>query len=122
MPVIPFREEVGNTGALSSWQIMPRLVNPGIAGAFTVIIMVTIAEQSPLVGVNVKVNVPAVSVLIVAGLHVPVTPFVEVSGKAGAVLFWQSGSTLTNTGMIWVLIVTEILVEEAHWPAVGVKV
>ena len=31
--------------------------------------------------------VPAVEVLMVAGLHVPVIPLVDVVGRAGAVLF-----------------------------------
>jgi len=38
-------------------------------------------------GVKVYVDVPATAVLIVAGFHVPVTPFVDVVGNVGAVLF-----------------------------------
>lgn len=41
---------------------------------------------------------PATAVLIVAGLHVPVTPFVDVVGNAGAVLFWHSGPICVNVG------------------------
>jgi hypothetical protein len=48
---------------------------------------VVVSAHSDPAGVNVKVVVPGVDVLIVAGFQVPVTPFVEVSGNAGAVLF-----------------------------------
>jgi hypothetical protein len=48
---------------------------------------VAVSAHAIPAGVNVKVVVPAVDVLIVAGFQVPVTPFVEVSGNAGAVLF-----------------------------------
>ena len=44
------------------------------------------AQVDP-VGVNVYVLLPATAVLIVAGLHVPVIPLLEVPGNAGAVLF-----------------------------------
>ena len=40
---------------------------------------------------NVYVVVPFVVVLITEGLHVPAMPFVDVVGKAGAVLFWHKG-------------------------------
>jgi hypothetical protein len=41
----------------------------------------------PAAGVKVYVVVPAVAVLMVAGFHVPVIPFVEVVGSAGAAAF-----------------------------------
>ena len=46
------------------------------------------------VKVNVKVNVPAVVVVIADGLHVPVMPLVDVPGNAGAVLFGVTASEL----------------------------
>ena len=48
---------------------------------------------------NVNVNVPAVVVLMVAGLQVPVMPFNEVPGSAGAAEFWQSGPISVNVGV-----------------------
>jgi hypothetical protein len=45
------------------------------------------APHCPAVGVKVYVVEPTVAVFIVAGFHVPVTPLVEVVGKAGAVEF-----------------------------------
>jgi hypothetical protein len=38
-------------------------------------------------GVKAKVKVPVDEVFIVPGLHVPVIPFVEVSGNTGAAAF-----------------------------------
>ena len=60
--------------------------------------------------------------LIVAGLHVPVIPFVEVVGSAGAVEFWQSGPIVLKAGVIngLMVIINDPLI--AHCPAVGVKV
>ena len=55
----------------------------------TVMFKETGIEQLPAVGVNVYVVVPVTDVLILAGLHVPVTPSFDVGGSAGAVAFWQ---------------------------------
>ena len=38
--------------------------------------------------------------LIVAGLHVPVMPLVDVVGNVGAVEFWQIGPIAVNAGVI----------------------
>ena len=46
-------------------------------------------------------NVPAVVVLMVAGAQVPVMPFNEVPGSAGAAEFWQSGPIAVNVGVTW---------------------
>ena len=58
--------------------------------------------------------VPAVAVLIVAGLQVPVIPLVDVVGNAGAVLFWQSGPIAVNVGVICGLIVMLNVAVVAH--------
>ena len=60
--------------------------------------------------------------LIVAGLHVPVIPLVDVVGNAGAVLFWHNGPIAANVGVICGLIVTLSDAVVAHCPAAGVKV
>ena len=52
-----------------------------------VMLSVLVVAHCPPAGVNVYVVVPAVAVLIVAGLHVPVMPLLEVVGRTGAVLF-----------------------------------
>ena len=53
----------------------------------TVILIDVMLAHCPAPGVKVYVVVPTVAVLIVAGLHVPVIPFVEVVGKVGAAAF-----------------------------------
>ena len=65
---------------------------------------------------------PAVAVLTAAGNHVPVIPFVEVRGRTGAVLFWQSEPTGAKAGVIGALVVITRVVVVAHCPAAGVKV
>ena len=51
---------------------------------------------------------------MVAGLHVPVTPLFDVSGSAGAVLFWHSGPIVLNDGVSCGFTVTIIVVAVAH--------
>ena len=63
-----------------------------------------------------------VAVLIVAGLHVPVIPLVEVAGNIGAVEFWQSGPIWVNAGATFGVTVIVKVVVVAHWPAAGVNV
>ena len=60
--------------------------------------------------------------LIVAGLHVPVIPLLDVVGNTGAVLFWQSGPIAVNEGVICGLMVMLNGAVIAHCPAFGVKV
>jgi hypothetical protein len=84
--------------------------------------IVTATAHCPAVGVNVYVVVPAVAVLIVAGLQVPVIPLLEVVGRAGAVAFWQSGPIAVNVGVTCAVITISIVTGTAHCPAVGVNV
>ena len=61
--------------------------------------------------------------VVSAGLQVPVMAgvLVELSGKAGAVLFWQSGATGAKVGITAGLTVMSIVVIAAHCPASGVN-
>ena len=52
----------------------------------------------------------------------PVTPFVEVSGNVGAVLFWHNGPIAVNDGVTNGFTVMLSVVLVAHCPALGVKV
>jgi hypothetical protein len=67
---------------------------------------------------------PAVAVLIVPGLHVPVIAgmFDELDGSTGGVEFWQIGPICVNVGVMDVVTTTFIVAVEAHCPAAGVKV
>jgi hypothetical protein len=66
--------------------------------------------------------VPDVVLLTVAGLHIPVIPFVDVVGSTGAVAPIQIGLTAVNVGVMLELTVTSNVVVVAHCPAAGVKV
>lgn len=61
--------------------------------------IVVVEAHCPVFGVKVKVNVPGVDVLIVAGFHVPEIPLVDVVGNTGAVLFWQISAIGLNKGV-----------------------
>jgi hypothetical protein len=78
---------VGNTGAVLFWQSGPMAVNVGVISGLTVMVSVAFIAHCPASGVKVYVVVPAVAVLMVAGLHVPVIPLLDVVGRTGAVLF-----------------------------------
>jgi len=55
-----------------------------------------------------------VVVLIVAGDHVPVIPLVDVAGKAGAMLFWQSGPIAAKAGVMLLVVVISMVTTVAH--------
>jgi hypothetical protein len=61
-------------------------------------------------------------VLIVAGLHVPAMPLVEVAGREGADVLRQSGPIWLKVGVIPGLTVIVRVAVVAHWPAAGVNV
>ena len=59
-------------------------MNVGTVCASTTMLSVVVVAHCPLAGVNVYTVVPTLAVLIVAGLHVPVIPLLDVVGNAGA--------------------------------------
>jgi len=63
-----------------------------------------------------------VAVLIVAGTHVPVIPFVEVVGRTGGVLFWHSGPIAAKVGVTAAFVVIVSIAVVVHRPAAGVNV
>ena len=67
---------------------------------------------------------PTVAVLTVAGLQVPVMGvlLVELPGKFGAAVPWQTGPIAANVGVIDPVISISKVVVKAHCPALGVKV
>ncbi len=60
--------------------------------------------------------------LIVAGVHVPVIPLVDVVGSAGAIEFWHSEPMVLNVGVTSVVTSTSSVTTAAHCPADGVNV
>ena len=84
VPVMPFVEVAGRAGGTEFWHSGPICVNTGVTSGSVTIAIVAVVAHWPADGVKVYVTVPGVAVLIVAGLQVPVMPFVEVPGRASA--------------------------------------
>ena len=124
VPVIPFVDEVGNTGTIPPAQIVsdvPKL-NVGVIFELTVTVKVAVVAHNPAVGVNVYV--PDVWLFTTVGFHVPVMPFVDAAGNVGTVPAAQVVSDVpkVNVGVILGFTVTVNVAVVAHNPAVGVNV
>ena len=92
-----------------------------VVTGLTTMLIVAVAAHCADDGVKVYVVVPAWLELIVAGLHVPGMPLVDIAGNAGAALFWQSCAICVNAGIAAGLMVTLKVVVVAHCDA-GVNV
>lgn len=114
VPVSPFCEVVGSGGGVLLKQSEPIGANVGVTCDETTISIVVVVPHWPADGVNVWVVVPAIAVLIVAGLQVPFIPLEDVPGNNGALLFWQSGPICVNVGLPWFVIVIAIVVAVPH--------
>ena len=120
VPVIPLLDVVGSTGAAAPEQIGATAVNAGVTLVLTVTVTVVVVAHNPAVGV--KVYVPVVVLLTVAGLQVPVIPLLDVVGSTGAVAPEQIGATAVNVGVTFAFTVIVSVVVVAQRPAVGVNV
>jgi hypothetical protein len=87
VPFTPLLDVAGRVCAAEFWHSGPIALNVGVSCGSMVMLSVAVVAHSPADGVNVYVVVPAVAVLIVAGLQVPVIPLLDVVGSVGAVLF-----------------------------------
>jgi hypothetical protein len=112
-------EVVGNAANVAPEQIGVTCVNVGVTFGFTVIIIVAVVAQSPVVGVNVYV---VVAVLFKVGDQVPVIPLFEVVGNAANVAPEQIGFSCVNVGVTFGITVIVIVVVVAQSPIVGVNV
>ncbi|MNY17254.1 hypothetical protein D3C86_1505600 [compost metagenome] len=119
VPVMPLLEVVGNAASGAPAQIAGTWVNNGVA-LFTTIVIVAVAAHCPAVGV--KVYVVVVLLLIVAGLHVPVTPLLEVVGNGATVAPWHIGPTCVNEGTVLFTTTVRLTLPVAHCPGLAVKV
>ena len=84
----------------------------------TVTVIGAVVAHRPAVGVKVYV---VVAVLLIAGDHVPVIALFAVVGRVNVPPL-QIGATCVNVGVMFGLIVTDIVAVVAHCPAVGVNV
>ena len=122
VPVTPLLDVVGNAGAALFWHNGPIAVNVGVTCGSMIMVSVAFVAHCPAAGVKMYVVGPAVAVLMVAGLHVPVTPLLEVVANAGAAEFWHSGPMGVNAGVTSGLTVMINVPCVAHCPAAGVNV
>lgn len=119
VPLIPFRELVGNGFKVVPAQNGPTLVKLGVTIGLTVMVIVVVVAHCPAVGVKVYV---VVAVLLIAGLQVPLILLVDVVGKGLKVPPVQIGATWLKLGTVLLLTCMVMVVVLAHMPAVGVKV
>jgi hypothetical protein len=82
VPVIPFVEINGSTGAVAPEQIAATGSKVGNTFGLTVTVKDVAEAHWPASGV--KVYVPLTVLLITAGDHVPVMPLIDVAGSIGA--------------------------------------
>lgn len=124
LPVIPFVDEVGNVGTPSPAQIVklvPKL-NVGVTFGLTVTVNVVGFAHNPAVGV--KVYTSEFRLLTVEGFQVPVTPLVDVVGKAGTDPPAQIVKLVpkVNAGVVLGVTFIVMLVGTVHCPGAGVNV
>jgi hypothetical protein len=118
-------ELIGKLGAMLPKHNGPILAKVGIIEVVITISMVPMVAHCPASGVNVKVMIPAMAVLIVDGFHVPAIgdALFEFIGKLGADAFKQSGPIGVKVGVILGAVISiSTVVADAHCPASGVKV
>ena len=104
--MIPFVDVVGNALIVAPTQYGLTAANVGVTIGFTVIVIVCVRAQIPVVGVNVYV---VVAVLFNAGVHVPVMPLLSVVGNGLKLPPAQIGDTAVNTGVAFGVIATVIV-------------
>jgi phage terminase large subunit len=111
VPVMPFKEVVGNAVNVAPEQIAATGLNVGVTFGFTVMVNVVVVAHWPAVGVNVYV---VVVVLFKAGAHVPVIPFKEVVGNAVNAAPEHIAATGVNVGVTFGFTVMVNVVVVAH--------
>ena len=109
-------ELADKTGGVEFWQSGPIWVNVGVISGMMTISMVTVLAHCPELGVKVYVLVPAVAVLMEAGLQKPVTAglLAELAGRAGGVEFWQRGPIWAKVGVISLVTTMSMVTVLAH--------
>ena len=106
VPVNPFVDLGGKVGGVLNWHSGAIWAKSGLNFEFTVISFVLTQAHCPAFGLKLYIDVPGVAVLIDAGFHVPVIPFVDDNGSEGGVLPMHSGPISSMVGMILPMIVT----------------
>ena len=124
VPLIPLSEVIGSAGTLPPAQIVNVVPNPNVGTVFgvTATLKPEVVAHCPASGVKVYVRDDWLS--MIAGLQVPVIPFVDVVGNEGTVAPAQIESEVPklNAGVTIGFTVTLNVVVVAHCPASGVNV
>jgi hypothetical protein len=110
VPAIVSFDTNGSAGGVEFWQSGPMALNVGVRVLTIVMFKESGVEQLPADGVNVYVTVPKADVFMLAGLHVPVIPSFDVSGSAGAAVFWQYEFAMV--GKVGMTVPTTIIFKE----------
>ena len=116
---MPLLEVVDNGFNVPPAQMGATAVKVGVIFGLTVIVNDVGVAHCPAVGVNVYV---VVTVLLIAGVHVPAIPLFDVVGNAASASPEQIGATAVKVGVMFGLTVIVNVVVVAHCPAVGVNV
>ena len=124
VPVNPLSELAGKIGTVAPAQMFKAVPKENEGSSLGVMVTVSVPVVAHKPGVGVKVYVSEFVLSIAERLQVPVIPFVDVVGNAGAVAFSQIVIAVPklNAGVMFGLTVTANVAIIAHWPAVGVKV
>ena len=101
VPVMPLVEVVGKAAIEAPEQNGPTEANTGTTWSLITMVRVVLVPHWPASGVKEYV---VVTVLLMAGAHVPEMPFEEVVGSAGIEAPEQYGPTEANAGTTWSLI------------------
>ena len=111
--MIPFVDVVGNVGATEPEQIGATDAKVGVTFGLTVTVNVVVDAHWPASGVKVYV---AVAVLLTtAGDQVPLMPFVDVNGNAGAVEPSHIAAIGLKVGVTFgVTVISKVVVAVAH--------
>lgn len=118
VPEIPLLDTEGSEND-SPEQIAETWVNTGVVLSLTVTVIVVVPAHCPAFGVNVYV---VVTVLLIAGLHVPMIPLEDVVGSENEPPEQIAGTCVKVGIAVPLFTVTVMLVAEAHCPVFGVNV
>jgi hypothetical protein len=112
VPVIPFVDVNGSTGATEPSHIDATGLKAGVTIGVIVTVNVVVVAHKPAVGV--KVYVPLAELLTTAGDQVPVMPLVDVNGSTGATEPSHIAAIGLNVGVTFGVTVTSNVVGVAH--------
>ena len=113
VPVIPFVDVNGNTGAIAPLQIGVTAAKVGVMIGFTVTVNDVVVAHCPASGVNVYV--PLTVLLTVAGVQVPIIPLSDVEGNTGAAVPEQIGAIAAKVGVTFgATVISKVVVAVAH--------